>query len=541
MKRIALLLLCVLIVLSSVSCGHWYTADVDHEGNPILLGGDKLPDRKACEDAVNAVVELLKNGGTSVEMTKAVDALYEVYGEIEEEYVSSFLKYCLRMYDEADEAGKYHREVAALYDELYADIAALMAASRGTEYEELFFAGYTEEEIVAFLSSVSGYDGEYVSLSTAYEELLGEYRGLSIESGTSDAAVADLYAQMVAINGKIADKFGYDNYLDYSYQEIYNREYTPEEMHEMAQMSIACLYPVLSELDRSLELTFVSDSVMRQVNGIYTECALTGKAKEDVDAYFLSLGEEANEMYESLYQRNLYFAASDPTRSYGGAYTDYSSKYSLPFCYFGPGYQDRDTVVHEMGHFMRSYLTDNELQSYDASEFNSQGNGRLFMAFMEERMSERAYPYLMMADLYFVLSAIYLDFLLNEFEYAVYTAEEPSGADILALFDETCQRFGGYDTLCELLDVDLSAYWQGSVVAQPGYYISYATGLIPSLELYFLAKDDYSRAVEIYLETLRNPSPQLAEVVTAAGLSDPFDPATLGAICAQIMSMDFFK
>ena len=150
MKRIALLLLCVLIVLSSVSCGRWYTADVDHEGNPILLGRDKLPDRKACEDAVNAVVELLKNGGTSVEMTKAVDALYEVYGEIEEEYVSSFLKYCLRMYDEADEAGKYHREVAALYDELYADIAALMAASRGTEYEELFFAGYTEEEIAPF-------------------------------------------------------------------------------------------------------------------------------------------------------------------------------------------------------------------------------------------------------------------------------------------------------------------------------------------------------------------------------------------------------
>ena len=74
MKRIALLLLCVLIVLSSVSCGRWYTADVDHEGNPILLGGDKLPDRKACEDAVNAVVELLKNGGTSVEMTKAVRA-----------------------------------------------------------------------------------------------------------------------------------------------------------------------------------------------------------------------------------------------------------------------------------------------------------------------------------------------------------------------------------------------------------------------------------------------------------------------------------
>ena len=541
MKRIVSLLLCVLFVLTAVSCGPRDSGEIDHVGNPLLLGGEMYPDRKETENAVNAVIELMRSGGTVADVSAAVDELYKVYWALEEQCDSTFLAYCLEMYSEADEAGKRYREAELLYDELYADITALMAASRGTAYETIFFEGYTEEEINEFLASVSGYDDEYVALSTAYGDLMDEYRNIQIETGKSDATVADLYAQMVAINGKIAQKFGYDNYLEYSYQEIYNRGYTAEEMHELAQMSIACLYPVLGKVDRALELTFASDGTVRQVNDFYTQGALAGDAKADVDAYFLSLGDGANAMYGLLHQKDLYFASSNPLLAFYGAFTDYSTKYSIPFCYFGPGYQDRNTVVHEMGHFMRMYLTENEFQSYDASEFNSQGNSRLFMAFMEGRVSERTYQYLMMVDTYFVLSDIYLDFLLNEFEYAVYTADSPSGADILAIFDETCERFGGYDILCNLLDVDLASYWQGSVVSQPGYYISYATGLIPALELYFIAQDDYSRAVEIYLSTLHDPSPGLAEVVMGAGLSDPFDTATLGAICAQIMSMDFLN
>jgi hypothetical protein len=92
-------------------------------------------------------------------------------------------------------------------------------------FREFFFEGATEEEINAFLFDSNALaDEEYTKLKNRNDAIELEFNGLSNPESSSN--VPELYAEFVKNNNAMAIRLGYANYLEYAYENVYDRDYT---------------------------------------------------------------------------------------------------------------------------------------------------------------------------------------------------------------------------------------------------------------------------------------------------------------------------
>jgi len=537
---VVILLLSLSVFLNSCSFldAPYYPIDIDHSGNPIFsyCGDDmNVPD---VEDLIFRIDNAIKTAPEE-EVYLLTNSFFTQLYQIQNQYLAAMMEYNLHFYEQEEKWFDRYTYMTNLYNEWNAATYRLYALLADTRFEDSFMAGLTEQEREELVAESDSYDDEYLSLMASYETLVDQYYEINPESEGSAKAVADIYASVASVNNKLASKFGYSNYLAYAYDNIYAREYTPEEIEQLVKYAIQFMMPLLEEFSTESDFP-LSNRLYRELELFYYDNALEGDGKTEVDSYFESLGGELERTYQLFHQYDLYYAGADPSLAYDGAYTDYSVLHSLPVCYFGPQYQSRMTVVHELGHFIRAYLTQNGYQSYDAAELNSQANEMLYLAFLKNCRDADFYRYVLREELLAKVGCVIEDLLINSFEYAVYVAAEKNaitGEDVLRIFDETCERFGGYDRLCEILGYDINLYWQYMVVTQPGYYISYGISALSALELFVIAEEDYQKAVDIYSLLETDPSESLSELVASAGLSDPFSAETFGSIASSVKNI----
>ena len=64
--------------------------------------------------------------------------------------------------------------------------------------------------------------------------------------------------------------------------------------------------------------------------------------------------------------------------------------------------------------------------------------------------------------------------------------------------------------------------------SSPMYYISYATSIVPALQIMDLSLTDRPKAIQVYNDIVASdPELSFSEVVQQAGLGDPFDEQTI--------------
>lgn len=538
--RIFLIVLSLCLTISFVSCDSFSgPVDIDHTGNPIFSYCGKDMVVQDVNELVSEIEAAIKDASEE-EVYALTNAFFSQLYQIQNQYLAAVMEYNIHFYEEEETTWfDNYMHMTSLYNEWNAASYTLYALFADTRYEDVFMAGISEQEREDLVADSDAYDEEYLSLMASYEDLVNQYYEIDLQSEGATDKVAEIYASVASVNNKIAAKFGFNDYLTYAYDSIYAREYTPEDTEQLVNQAITFLIPILEENKPMNDLT-MNTRLYRELEAFYYDSALDGDGKEELDSYFESLGGELNRAYKLFHQYDLYYAASDPYLAYGSAYTDYSVLHSLPVCYFGPVYQSRMTVVHELGHFIRAYLTQNGYQSYDMAELNSQANEVLYLAFLKGCSDEEFYRYVLTEELRTKVAYVVEDLLINSFEYAVYTAAEKTaitGEDVLRLFMETCERFGGYDYLCEILGYDVNLYWQYMVITQPGYYVSYGVSALSALELFVIAEEDYQKAVSIYHLIETDSAESLSDLLQSAGLSDPFDAVTFGNITGAVKSI----
>lgn len=538
--RILLIVLSLCLTISFVSCDSFSgPVDIDHTGNPIFSYCGKDMVVQDVNELVSEIEAAIKDASEE-EVYALTNAFFSQLYQIQNQYLAAVMEYNIHFYEEEETTWfDNYMHMTSLYNEWNAASYTLYALFADTRYEDVFMAGISEQEREDLVADSDAYDEEYLSLMASYEDLVNQYYEIDLQSEGATDKVAEIYASVASVNNKIAAKFGFNDYLTYAYDSIYAREYTPEDTEQLVNQAITFLIPILEENKPVNDLT-MNTRLYRELEAFYYDSALDGDGKEELDSYFESLGGELNRAYKLFHQYDLYYAASDPYLAYGSAYTDYSALHSLPICYFGPVYQSRMTVIHELGHFMRAYLTQNGYQSYDMAELNSQANEVLYLAFLKSCSDEEFYRYVLTEELRTKVAYVVEDLLINSFEYAVYSAAEKTaitGEDVLRLFMETCERFGGYDYLCEILGYDVNLYWQYMVITQPGYYVSYGVSALSALELFVIAEEDYQKAVSIYHLIETDSAESLSDLLQSAGLSDPFDAVTFGNIAGAVKSI----
>lgn len=512
----------------------------DEEKAVLAAKHEEMANILATADRYDETLHAYAEEGELYESYEAAYAVYEEYSDLifeaQGQYtVAMTLYYCDVKNKDLE---KTYEDMMEYYTELVGKFYELSQPWYDSMYREFFFYGATEEEINAFLFDSNALaDPEYAALKDRNDEIELEFNSLSNPVGSTK--VPELYAEMVANNNRIAEILGYDNYLEYAYENIYERDYSYQDVAAFVE--------------------YVKEYVVPYYNMIYTKWgSISGYTDADIEDYYsivsYSFFEDmkANTVFNDYIDMMEMGFSSNPDKvisfsdelnalvlngnlfrgTYQGAYVTYIADADLPLAYFGEGYDDSTTVAHEFGHYMNEIYNRSEFdQSYDLLETHSQGQEMLYIFFAEDYVSEKAFElvetYQMLNTLNIIMAALQVD----TFEQAIYLNSYDGYNSEIIMADGKITA-DEYDLLYASISEDFGIakeyrndeYWRyGMTITSPCYYVSYSVSAINALQIYTDANNKgFDVAKESYLKlftyTDENPDMITEEVLEYAGL-----------------------
>ena len=409
-----------------------------------------------------------------------------------------------------------------LYDEMY-----------NSKYKDDFFKGMTEEEIQKLINNVK--PDRYYEIENAQKSLIKQYQDLSDDE--VDTKTSDIYLSLVKNYKEEATLLGYDSYMDYAYEEIYSREYTPKDVEDFTTYVKDYIVPLMIEVkEEAIELNnsgLSNDSLVefRRFNSGHFE-----SWKSTINAYGQFVGGDYEKSLNFLWKEGYIKYGTAGKANIDGAFTTYlyAKNLNQPILYFGPSYTNLMTFIHEFGHYNNFKVNGANAMSYDLAETHSQGNEMLFLAWLEKNKDEQAKDLNMdlvrLNEVYEALTTIVLATMVNEFEYRVYTSGDDLDANSFdTYYREAGDALGGYDEIIKYIYGDNVPrdYWKRVVLENPAYYISYAISKIPSLEIYQMGREDLTLTRNCYRKTFNLDKDLTQEdflkVLSSANIYSPFD------------------
>lgn len=471
----------------------------------LLKATEEIAIKGEDKDAVAEAVEALDDSFDYLQAQHSIAAVLH-YCDLEDTEASDLYLSCTELLTEAND--EYIKMCRRVYE---SDSPA----------KDVFFEEWTELDIKLLMA----YTDEVMALVQRNSEIEVEYQKLQDEADLYEAMVP-LYIEMVQNNNRIAQLYGYDNYYEYAYEVEYMRDYDPEQIQVMRTYVAEYIPDALDDVYERL-MDSMEDLSIKESTDFYSLImdSYENGAEGYITGYLNTLPEQTRNDMLDMFDGNI-IIMDDAENAMEGAFTTTVGT-DRQICFFGPGYSNAMTLVHEVGHYYGGcyqYLDDLPL---DLAETQSQGNELLFLQYLKGELSEEVYQ--TMVDYRFAndLTMIMICVIVDEFEQQVYTHPNVAALtsnDLDKIMEDVCVKYGGIDYLSYNY-ADVQEYWRMVVVEQPVYYISYAVSSIASIELYTVAKNDYGAAIDIYRDLIENVDLEDGFLgnITAAGLSSPFD------------------
>ncbi len=481
---------------------------------------------------INSLIELAdtieKNGMSTAYQYTIVNYLNSTVSYISElasarnkEYVS----YCL---DKSRTTAKY-QNLQEKFTEIYQKYQEFMKVSaETTELRSYIFGNKTDEEIENIIGKQ--YSDRYYELNDEISQLDNSYRSLSSKDENFSTEAEAIYVNIINKSKELAKEAGYNSFLEFKYSS-FNRDYTEEDSDNFFTYVKDYMLPEL--YDNQYKASDLQVGLTEDEKTTFKSMFSSHSKSSNMDLFDSYMNTFTDSTIKSNYTKfkNLYSFYADTTNSYDGAYTTYILDSKVAVCYFGYNYQDIFTKVHEFGHMNSMTLelkNSKGTASLDVSETQSQSNEMLFLAYLENNnsLSSNVKEAIRKYRIRSALTTIVLSTIMDQFEQRIY--DNNASYDASELNDvmiSLCDEMGGYQMVKDALGGnDPVEYYHRAIISSRFYYISYATSLIPSINLYEEAKNDYSNALNIY-KTIYNfdtKNYNFKDGMVNAGLSNPF-------------------
>ena len=512
------------------------------EKNALQAKHDELSAILESAEAYDPALHAFAEEGALAEDYERVEAIYEEYSDLifsaQGQYsIAMTLYYCNHKNKDLE---KTYNDMMEYYTDLVSKFYSLSQPWYDSMYREFFFYGATEEEINAFLFDSNALaNPEYTALKDRNNAIELEFNALT--NPTNDDKVPELYAELVANNNRIAEILGYDNYLEYAYENVYEREYTYQDVAEFVEYVKKYIAPLFNSIYADWgEITGgnLSESTLdpyyRVTENSFFEDTKANKLFNDyIDD--MNMAFTSNPDKQISFSDNLNNLMSDGNLfrgTYEGAYVTYIVDGDIPIAYFGKGYDNTFTVAHEFGHYMNEVYNKSEYnQSFDLLETHSQGDEMLYLYYLSDKINSNSYDlvetYQLLNTFYIIMAAVQVDC----FEQAIYlnSYDGPNSDIIMADGQITADEYDLlYSSLSEYLGINEQyrndTYWRyGMTISSPCYYISYSISAINCLQLYAnIYSDGFDAAKDSYLKlfTYTDVDPEMTteEILEYAGL-----------------------
>ena len=427
-----------------------------------------------------------------------------------------------------EEDAEYLRDYENMTDEELAMQAEITDLEN--EYQNAAYVPY-----VAVVDGVEWTDASaeeaYYNEEISYDEYIEITRAVAKEM---NAVLGEIYLRIVDAHKREAVIEEYESYADYAYENVYNRDYTPQEIrdfHAAVKEDVAPFSDVLYQLFYNLV----------DIDVYYGD--YTGDIALDImDPYIASMSSELYESFNYMRDHHLYDSGYSETKD-GSGFSTILSAYQAPFFFNTPTgtLYDLTTAVHEFGHYNNFYWTDgswyNGSKGYDIDEVHSQGLELLFTEFYPEIFGDSG-NFVTVYILYNMVSAIVEGSLHDELQQYAFETE---GVTLQQINEKYCQLCKEYGVVSEDDERTEMYGWVEihHTFDRPFYYISYATSAAGALEFWLEAKEDYFTGVDDYLRFTAQKMDEYGfqEGFEAIGMKSPLDAEYLDALAGELYAI----
>ena len=381
-----------------------------------------------------------------------------------------------------------------------------------------------DEEMVDYILNKDIVSDEMLALFEQENELVASYA-----STTKVEDLKKLYVDLIQIRKQIAEKSGYDNYLEYAYDN-FQRDYTVEEAHQL------CLNIMnKSELNRS----FV-ELIQNEDNKYYNQLLLsrTKLTESEIFSYLSNVEEVfegAKNVARTMKVLGYYNYEVRKNKVQTSFVSGYGNSYFMEI--YRSGYIiDIDTIFHEFGHYLGNTQFDIDnvkgvSLSLDVAEMDSQALEYImtdyYTSFLNENIAKSLNNYICANALWAIESSV----LVSELEYYAYTEDNITISSLDDAFYSIVQNTTypysfGIDDNKPIYTPVIHLY------QQPGYYISYLTSIIPALQIFAS-----NNAIPLYNKLIDySPYNGFKDTISYLGLSSPFEANTIDIVYDKILN-----
>lgn len=398
------------------------------------------------------------------------------------------------------------------------------------KYDELYIADYTV--------NIDGTEYDEEMLPEAYEAgtitIEQYFSGIADISNQRNQVLGELFLELVDVRTQLAQSYGYDNYADYRYEEVYDRDYSPEELEEYRQQVIDYMVPVEHELYELL---------MEDPNGTYQDMWDAEMSEQEcldnLEKYLPEISEDMMISFNYMVDHGMCDLSINDQKAPGG-YTTQIYVYNAPFmfnCADGT-ISDMGTLIHEFGHYNEMYFAseDEWLYTYnnlDSAEIHSQGLELLFLDYGEDIYGDNAYAvslYTLMNMAYSCVEGVKED----AFQYAIYSDPENLTIEKLnQMYYDCCVEYGSeefynsyYLGMYGFMEPDSITEWVEipHTFQSPLYYVSYSVSMAAVEELWDVILDDREQGIDIYLDLVNcGLVTSFSDALEECGLNNPIE------------------
>lgn len=464
------------------------------------------------------LLDNLKNPGCELSNEEIV-AAYEAF-TADYYFIADQYRICQVLSDRNNEYGTLTEIMALVYRfgelDQAIDIAAYESKYKNAyygqwdEYKDEF--GVVDETLVKeYVDSLNPETtGILNSYKLAMEDALNEYSSNEI---SVEEALYTYYTNAAIY----ADYAGYDNYLEYAYENDFGREYTVAQTDQLkdyiTDYIVPSLYASISVYSAYRSAAYADHNVNPDSELFYEYYFDLWGLMEDYyyGNYFEYLadycenvvGDEMAVNFKNYFLSGNYWYSNIPNNSVTGYVWTFTDGTPFMFLSGSTPYQAVTTFIHEFGHLNEAIVAaSSSFYSMDLNEVHSQGNEMLFYKYLTttDVLSQDALDAFMSYRLYRMLNTVIEGYLVNELEKWIFTQDMTQYT--VETFNEAL--LNQWAVICEEVGVtDLfggSGEWYKTYVLPnyQGYYISYSLSAVASLEIYAQSCEDYELAVENY-------------------------------------------
>ena len=380
-------------------------------------------------------------------------------------------------------------QLARAADTLCSAISAALSSGAGQELTE-----YLGEEAAEDLADYEDMTDREAELRSRETELKLEYNELidreDLTPRELNRRVGNIFLELIRVRNELAEICGYESYIDYAYENVYARDYTPADA--------AALCEQIKPYAREYYADCYYCGVFSEPIGAFS----AGDLMDLLETYIPRISPRAEEARQYMEDHGLYLIESGRIITQIG-YTTTLSLYNAPFLYsalYG-NYYDVTGLFHEFGHYYDAYVNPEpedweSYGSYDIFEIHSTSMEALLYGWYDEIFgadADKARIYCLDGLMDNVVSGCIYD----EFLRRAYANPDLTVNGLNRLFLEVAESYG-----MELYGTNASYYWMyvSHNFESPFYYISYAVSALASLQVWARAQTDRQGAIDLYNE-----------------------------------------